>query len=76
MEPVHVQSRKVTFMNRSLLRILVAPLLVLAVSSTACGHGKKKAKDDKHEHKPGDGHDHGEEHKPGDGHDHGSTGTK
>jgi ABC-type Zn2+ transport system substrate-binding protein/surface adhesin len=61
-------------MHRSVLRILVLPLLVLSVLGTACGHGKKKKQDDKHEHKPGDGHDH--DHKPGDGHDHGSTGTK
>jgi hypothetical protein len=67
-------------------------LSIALVSLAGCGHGKKKApaKDDKYEHKPGDGHDHGkeehkpgdghdhgkEEHKPGDGHDHGSSGSK
>jgi len=55
-------------------------LSIALVSLAGCGHGKKKAPpkdDDKHEHKPGDGHDHDkEEHKPGDGHDHGSSGSK
>ncbi|MBK6513535.1 MAG: hypothetical protein IPM79_09535 [Polyangiaceae bacterium] len=61
-------------MSSTVTKTLLILSLALAVSPLgACREKKAPAKE---EHKPGDGHDHGEEHKPGDGHDHGSATPK
>lgn len=58
-----------TNVNKTLLILAIA---LAAGPLSAC----REKKPTKEEHKPGDGHDHGDEHKPGDGHDHGSATPK
>ncbi|MBK6517633.1 MAG: hypothetical protein IPG04_26830 [Polyangiaceae bacterium] len=60
-------------LSKLMKSLLILSLALAASPLGACREKKGPAKD---EHKPGDGHDHGEQHKPGDGHDHGSATPK